>query len=105
MSERIVRGYIIPIIRYGGVTYCEFIDDEVRLRLKELLKDILIGVIKDYLTSINSNKVRGIRDLNHILNLYLIYLRSIYYPEPIPAFIPSPIDGLYIHYKESHARG
>lgn len=105
MSERIVRGYIIPIIRYGGVTYCEFIDDEVRLRLKELLKDILIGVIKDYLTSINSNKVRGIRDLNHILNLYLIYLRSIYYPESIPAFIPSPIDGLYIHYKECHAKG
>ena len=105
MSEVVVRGYILPYSRGVDVIYAERVTGEKAL---EILAKIFRKVLSDFCRA-PGRSVNSAEDLNKLLNMFTIYLKSLLYLDPIRdrdrVIIASPISYLYNYYIEKHIHG
>lgn len=98
----IVRGYIIPKIIGEHVVYSENVSG-IEVKVLDTLHEIIQDVLMDVCRSLN-RKIESVDDLNHFLNLYVLYLKTILYRDAIEGILLSPVKGQYFHYMEKHIR-
>jgi hypothetical protein len=92
----VVRGYIIPIRRNDGFLYSEVISEAEAIRTFNEFKKVVGLVVKDFL---NNEKISSADDFNKVLNSLVLYLRSMFYLDPVPEVIGSATSGMYVYYK------
>jgi len=93
---KVVRGYIIPIRKENDFLYSEIIDEEEAKRTFDGFKKIVSLVAEDFL---NGKKISSADDFNKVLNALILYLRSMFYLDPVPGVIGSAISSAYVYYK------
>lgn len=93
---KVVRGYIIPIRRANDFLYSEIIDEDEAKETLDEFKETVRLVVKDFL---NNKKISSSDDFNEVLNALILYLRSMFYLDPVPGVIGSAISGAYVYYK------